>query len=276
MKIVVIGGTGLIGSKVVKALRARNHEVVAASPSSGINAVTGEGLAAALTGAQIVVDVANSPTFEDQAAMDFFMSAGRNLASAETAAGVKHHVALSVVGIDRLQAMGYFRAKLGAGAVDQELRYPLHDRALDPVLRVPGRHRPVRHGWANRSRVDGGAAADRLDMSPQRWPKSRFRRPSMASWRSPAPSACGFRRPWRDPARHQRPAQGGPQREGRLLWHRCERPLADARQQCPPRSDQFGRLAASAAQDRLAPETGIALWLNDLAQKTRESAPAPS
>jgi uncharacterized protein YbjT (DUF2867 family) len=112
MKIVVIGGTGLIGSKLVKALRARDHEVVAASPSSGINAVTGEGLAAALTGAQIVVDVANSPSFEDQAAMDFFMSAGRNLASAEAAAGVKHHVALSVVGTDRLQAMGYFRAKL--------------------------------------------------------------------------------------------------------------------------------------------------------------------
>lgn len=111
MKIVVIGGTGLIGSKVVNALRARGHETVAASPSTGVNVLTGEGLAEALAGTQIVVDLANSPSFEDQAAMDFFMTAGRNLLSAEAAAGVKHHVVLSVVGTDRLQAMGYFRAK---------------------------------------------------------------------------------------------------------------------------------------------------------------------
>lgn len=111
MKIVVIGGTGLIGSKVVNALRTRGHETVAASPNTGVNVLTGEGLAEALAGAQIVVDLANSPSFEDQAAMDFFTTAGRNLLSAETTAGVKHHVALSVVGTDRLQASGYFRAK---------------------------------------------------------------------------------------------------------------------------------------------------------------------
>src|SRR5262249_46138063 len=112
MKIVVIGGTGLIGKKVVSILRGRGHEVVSASPSSGVNAVTGEGLSTALAGAQVVVDVANSPSFDDKVSMDFFENAGRNLAAAEKAAGVKHHVALSVVGTERLVSMGYFRAKL--------------------------------------------------------------------------------------------------------------------------------------------------------------------
>jgi uncharacterized protein YbjT (DUF2867 family) len=112
MKIVVIGGTGLIGTKVVKNLRGRGHEVVAAAPSTGVNTLTGEGLAGALVGAQVVVDVANSPSFEDQAAMTFFETSGRNLLAAETAAGVRHHVALSVVGTDRLLESGYFRAKM--------------------------------------------------------------------------------------------------------------------------------------------------------------------
>ena len=118
MKIVVIGGTGLIGSKVVSILRERGHEVMSASPSSGVNTLTGEGLAEALAGAQVVVDVANSPSFEDKPAMDFFEESGRNLVSAEKTAGVKHHVALSVVGTDRLTGSGagslsgYFRAKL--------------------------------------------------------------------------------------------------------------------------------------------------------------------
>lgn len=112
MKIVVIGGTGLIGSKVVKLLRERGHEAVSASPSSGVNTLTGEGLAAAFEGAGVVVDVANSPSFEDKAVLEFFETAGRNIAAAESAAGVKHHVALSVVGTERLQSSGYFRAKL--------------------------------------------------------------------------------------------------------------------------------------------------------------------
>ena len=112
MKIVVIGGTGLIGSKVVEKLKQEGHEVIAAAPNTGVNAITGEGLADALAGAQVVVDVANSPSFEDQAAMDFFQTAGKNLTVAEKAAGIKHHVALSVVGTDRLQDSGYFRAKL--------------------------------------------------------------------------------------------------------------------------------------------------------------------
>jgi uncharacterized protein YbjT (DUF2867 family) len=112
MKIVVIGGSGLIGKKLVNNLREEGHEVVAASPSSGVNTLTGEGLAVALAGAQIVVDVANSPSFEDKAAMEFFETSGHNLFAAEAAAGIGHHVALSVVGTERLQEMGYFRAKL--------------------------------------------------------------------------------------------------------------------------------------------------------------------
>src|SRR4051794_10481402 len=118
MKIVVIGGTGLIGTKVVNNLRQRGHEVVAASPSKGVNTLTGEGLAAALADAQVVVDVANSPSFEDKPAMEFFETSGQNLLAAEKTAGVKHHVALSVVGTDRLTGSGagslsgYFRAKL--------------------------------------------------------------------------------------------------------------------------------------------------------------------
>ena len=112
MKIVVIGGTGLIGSKVVEKLRQRGDGAVAASPNTGVDTITGKGLAEALAGAEVVVDVSNSPSFEDQAAMDFFQTAGRNLTVAEVAAGVRHHVALSVVGTDRLQDSGYFRAKL--------------------------------------------------------------------------------------------------------------------------------------------------------------------
>ncbi|KNY21030.1 SDR family oxidoreductase [Methylobacterium sp. ARG-1] len=112
MKIVVIGGTGLVGSQVVTALRGSGHAVLAASPNTGVNAVTGEGLADALSGASVVVDVANSPSFADAAAMDFFVRAGRNLAQAEKAAGVSHHVALSVVGTELLLDSGYFRARL--------------------------------------------------------------------------------------------------------------------------------------------------------------------
>lgn len=112
MKIVVIGGTGLIGTKLVNQLREQGHEVVAASPSKGINSVTGEGLAAALAGAQAVVDVTNSPSWEDQAVLEFFETSTRNLLAAEAVAGVQHHVALSVVGTERLLASGFFRAKM--------------------------------------------------------------------------------------------------------------------------------------------------------------------
>ncbi len=112
MKTVVIGGSGLIGAKVVKNLRQQGHEVVAASPSSGVNTITGNGLAEALAGAQVVVDVANAPSWEDKAVLEFFETSGRNLLAAEAVAGVGHHIALSVVGTDRLLASGYFRAKM--------------------------------------------------------------------------------------------------------------------------------------------------------------------
>jgi uncharacterized protein YbjT (DUF2867 family) len=112
MKIVVIGGTGLIGSKLVDILRARGHEAVAASPNSGVDTLTGAGLDAALAGADVVVDVANSPSFADDAVLAFFTTSGRNLLAAARKAGVKHHVALSVVGTERLAESGYFRAKI--------------------------------------------------------------------------------------------------------------------------------------------------------------------
>ncbi|MGW1713470.1 SDR family oxidoreductase [Streptomyces sp. NPDC002156] len=111
MKVVVIGGTGLIGSKVVGKLNAHGHEAVAAAPNTGVNTLTGEGLAEVLEGASVVVDVSNSPSFADDAVMEFFRTSTTNLLKAETEAGVTHHVALSVVGTERLQASGYFRAK---------------------------------------------------------------------------------------------------------------------------------------------------------------------
>ncbi|WP_448093364.1 SDR family oxidoreductase [Pseudomonas lini] len=112
MKIVVIGGTGLIGSKLVNILRERGHEALAAAPSTGVNSITREGLAQAMDGADIVVDVANAPSWEDQAVLDFFETSSRNLLAAEAAAGVRHHVALSIVGSERLPENGYFRAKV--------------------------------------------------------------------------------------------------------------------------------------------------------------------
>jgi uncharacterized protein YbjT (DUF2867 family) len=112
MKIVVVGGTGLIGSKLIKKLRDKGHEAITASPSTGVNTLTGEGLAGALVGAHAVVDVANAPSFEDKAVLQFFETSTRNLLKAEQAAGIHHHVALSVVGTDLLTESGYFRAKL--------------------------------------------------------------------------------------------------------------------------------------------------------------------
>lgn len=116
MKIVVIGGSGLIGSKLAKNLRERGHEVLAAAPSTGVNSITREGLAQAMDGAEIVVDVANAPVWEDQAVLEFFETSTRNLLAAEAAAGVRHHVALSIVGSERLPDCGYFRAKVAQDA----------------------------------------------------------------------------------------------------------------------------------------------------------------
>src|SRR4029078_4604959 len=112
MKIVVIGGTGLIGTKLVNEFRNRGSQALAASPSSGVNTITGEGVAEAVAGAQVVVDLANAPSWEDKSVLDCFERSGRNLLAAEGAAGVRHHVALSIVGTDRTPDNGYFRAKL--------------------------------------------------------------------------------------------------------------------------------------------------------------------
>jgi uncharacterized protein YbjT (DUF2867 family) len=124
MKIVVIGGTGLIGSKVVKKLGADGHEAVAASPNSGVNSLTGEGLAEVLKGAAVVVDVTNSPSWDDSAVMNFFTTSTRNILTHEAAAGVKHHVALSVVGTERLTESGYFRAKIAQEKLIKESSIP--------------------------------------------------------------------------------------------------------------------------------------------------------
>jgi len=124
MKIVVIGGTGLIGSKLVSKLTEHGHEAIAASPNSGVNTLTGEGLAEVLAGAQVVVDVSNSPSFEADAVMEFFRTSTGNLLAAEKAAGVGHHVALSVVGTDRLPDSGYFRAKIAQEELIKESGVP--------------------------------------------------------------------------------------------------------------------------------------------------------
>ena len=144
MKIVVIGGSGLIGKTVVTDLRRRGQEVVAASPSSGVNTVTGEGLAQALAGAQVVIDVSNAPSWEDNAVLAFFETSGRNLLAAEAAAGVGHHVALSVVGTDRLLASGYFRAKMAQEKLIKASPIPYTIVRATQFLRVRGRHRPIR------------------------------------------------------------------------------------------------------------------------------------
>jgi uncharacterized protein YbjT (DUF2867 family) len=124
MKIVVIGGTGLIGSRLVKKLREQGHEAVAAAPNTGVNTLTGEGLAEVLKGASVVVDVSNSPSWDDAAVLNFFETSTRNLLTSEAAAGVKHHVALSVVGTDRLAESGYFRAKIAQEKLIKESSIP--------------------------------------------------------------------------------------------------------------------------------------------------------
>ena len=124
MKIVVIGGTGLIGSKLVRKLREQGHEAVAAAPNTGVNTLTGEGLAEALKGASVVVDVSNSPSWDDAAVLNFFETSTRNLLTSEAAAGIKHHVALSVVGTDRLSESGYFRAKIAQEKLIKESSIP--------------------------------------------------------------------------------------------------------------------------------------------------------
>jgi uncharacterized protein YbjT (DUF2867 family) len=141
MKIVVIGGSGLIGSKLVNKLRERGHQPVPASPASGVNTLTGEGLAEALDGAAVVVDVSNSPSFEDAAVLKFFQTSTGNLLDAEAAAGVGHHVALSVVGTERLSQKRLLPCQDRPRETDRGIVDPLLDRPRDAVLRVHQEHR---------------------------------------------------------------------------------------------------------------------------------------
>jgi uncharacterized protein YbjT (DUF2867 family) len=153
MKIVVIGGTGLIGSKTVANLRKLGHEVLAASPNSGVNTITGEGVKQAVAGAQVVIDLANSPSFEDAAVLKFFETSGRNLLTAEAAAGVRHHVALSIVGTDRSDN-GYFRAKV----------------AQEKLIKASGIHytiiRSTQFLEFLRGIADSGAEGNKVKISP--------------------------------------------------------------------------------------------------------------
>jgi uncharacterized protein YbjT (DUF2867 family) len=139
MKIVVIGGSGLIGSKLVNKLREHGHEALAASPNSGVNALTGEGLAEALKGAAVVVDVTNAPSWEDAAVMEFFEKSTRNLLTYEAAAGVRHHVALSVVGTERMLTSGYFRASPISPPTATKYACRLRSSSLWPQMMSPVR-----------------------------------------------------------------------------------------------------------------------------------------
>ncbi len=193
MKIVVIGGSGLIGSKLVNILRQRGHEAVAASPASGVNTLTGQGLAEVLAGTQVVVDVANSPSFEDKAVLEFFETSGRNLLAAEAAAGVTHHIALSVVGTDKLVESGYFRGKIAQEKLIRAASIPytiVHSTQFMEFL-----------GGIAQSGTEGRPSACRRPLCnpsapttwPPRWPTTRWARRSRARSRSPARKRFAFR-----------------------------------------------------------------------------------
>jgi hypothetical protein len=146
MKIVVIGGTGLIGSKTVAILRQRGHEIVAASPKSGINTITGEGLKAAMAGAQVVIDLANSPSFEDKAVLEFFETSGRNLFPAEVRSG-RPTPCRAIHHRNRQDRQRLFPRQGRPGEIGQDLRHPLHHHPFDPVSGIPRRHRRFKRGW---------------------------------------------------------------------------------------------------------------------------------
>jgi uncharacterized protein YbjT (DUF2867 family) len=172
MKIVVIGGTGLIGSKLVEKLRDHGHEPLAASPDTGVNTLTGVGLAEALEGAQVVVDVANAPAWDDAAVLDFFQTSSRNLLAAEAAAGVKHHVALSVVGADRLPESGYLRAKVAQEETVKadSMPYTISARRSSSSSSAAS---PTRAPTARQSAWRRCSSNQRPPMtSPPHWPKS--------------------------------------------------------------------------------------------------------
>src|SRR5207253_2300090 len=186
MKIVVIGGTGLIGSKTVAILRQGGHEVVAASPNTGVNSITGEGLKEAMAGAQVVIDLTNSPSFEDRAVLEFFETSGRNLLAAEAAAGVQHHVALSIVGTDRTPDNGYFRAKVAQEQLIETSGSPTPSSARPSSWNSSAASPlPVRRETRSGFRPACSSPSRRRTLLPSS-PMWRSRRPETASSRSPA------------------------------------------------------------------------------------------
>ena len=199
MKIVVIGGSGLIGKKLVKLLGERGHKVVAASPSTGVNTVTGEGLAEALTGARAVVDVANAPSWEDKAVLEFFETSGRNLLAAEAAAGVGHHVALSVVGTERLLASGYFRAKMAQEGLIKASKVPYTIVRATQFFEFVGGIAQFSWAASPSSRPRGkrcvcpppSCIPSRRTTAPPSWRTSRWgsRSTEWSRWRAPSRSA---------------------------------------------------------------------------------------
>ena len=244
MKIVVIGGTGLIGSKTVAILRQGGHEVVAASPQSGVNTITGEGLKEVMAGAQVVIDLANSPSFEDKAVLEFFETSGRNLLAAEAAAGVRHHVALSIVGTDRTSDNGYFRAKVAQEKliVASGIPYTIiratqfleflsgiaESSTVGNLVRLPpGLFQPIAADDVAANRRRGGARGAAKRHRRDRRPGTR------AVQRNHRPLSEGDRRPARGRARPRGPILGRPGRGA----------LAGAVGRGAPRPHRFGRMA---------------------------------
>ena len=193
MKILVIGGTGRIGSKVVERLRVTGHEIVVAASSTGVDVLTSEGLDAAMDGVDVVVDLANSPSFEDAAVLSFFLTAGHNILAAAILAGVRHHVALSVVGTDMLAASGYFRGKIAQERLIRDSGLPytiIHSTQffefLPGIIQSAGDGRPCGCQPPTCSQLPPR-------MLPKRWHASRSRRQPMACWKLPGRSVARWR-----------------------------------------------------------------------------------
>jgi uncharacterized protein YbjT (DUF2867 family) len=206
MKIVAIGGTGLIGSKTCAILRQGDHEVVAASPNTGVNTITGQGLKEATAGTQVVIDLANSPSFEDKAVLEFFQTSGRNLHAAEAAAGVRHHVALSIVGTDRTPENGYFRAKVAQEKLIEASRIPYTIIRSTQFMEFLGSIAQCRCGWRR------GQDCAR-PVPAHRGGRRRCHR-----------RRCGARGAAKRHRRHRRPGPSTVRRDRRPLSERGQRP----------------------------------------------------
>ena len=240
MKIVVIGGTGLIGTQLCNRLREEGHDVLPASPNTGVNTITGEGLQAALQGADVVVDVANSPSFEDAAVLEFFQTSGRNLFAAEKAAGVKHHVALSVVGTERMLDSGYFRGKMAQEQLIKESGVPYSILRATQFFEFIG---PIAHSGAQGDTIrltsaalqpvasaDVAAALAKIAVAAPSNQTAEVAGPTADRW-------CSFVRSLS--AAHQGSARSDCRRYRHLLRRADQRPVADAGGQSDRRHDHF-------------------------------------